>query len=138
MNIDCMDANSIEVYGGIFKSLQDAEEFMKVVNGKPERFYNELYLGGDFNGHIMIKFFDKKTNKVEELYKDFPFGDVIIKGLQDRFVSKLKRRVNTAIVIYDFYLLSHLTDRPYSVMREKKTDEFYIFDVESISPYKTN
>lgn len=99
MNIDCMDANSIEVYGGIFKSLQDAEEFMKVVNGKPERFYNELYLGGDFNGHIMIKFFDKKTNKAEELYKDFPFGDVIVKGLQDRFANKLKRKVNTAIVI---------------------------------------
>ena len=38
MNIDCMDDNSIEVYGGIFKSLQDAEDFMKVVNGKPERF----------------------------------------------------------------------------------------------------
>ena len=34
-----MDNNSIEVYGGIFKSLQDAEEFMKIVDGTPQRFY---------------------------------------------------------------------------------------------------
>ena len=41
-----MDHNSIEVYGGIFKSLQDAEEFMRVVDGVPQRFYKELYLQG--------------------------------------------------------------------------------------------
>ncbi len=39
-----MDYNSLEVYGGIFNSLQDAEDFMKIVDGKPQRFYDELFL----------------------------------------------------------------------------------------------
>ena len=60
-----MDNNSIEVYGGIFKSLQDAEEFMKIVDGTPQRFYRELYLQGEFKGQIDVKFFDKMTNKAE-------------------------------------------------------------------------
>lgn len=132
-----MDSNSIEVYGGIFKSLQDAEEFMKIINGKPQRFYNELYLQGEFKGRIEIKYFEKMTNKAEELYRDFPYGDVIVESLQARFTDKLKRRVNTAIVIYDFYLGEHFTGHLLSSMKEKKTDEFYLFNVDSIYPYKS-
>ena len=131
-----MDNNSIDVYGGIFKSLQDAEEFMKIVDGTPQRFYRELYLQGEFKGQIEVKFFDKMTNKAEELYQDFPYGDVIVEGLQARCSSKLKRRVNTAIVIYDFYLSGHFTGHLLGTMKEKKTDEFYIFNVDTIYPYK--
>ena len=76
------------------------------------------------------------TNKAEELYQDFPYGDVIVEGLQARCSSKLKRRVNTAIVIYDFYLSGHFTGHLLGTMKEKKTDEFYIFNVDTIYPYK--
>lgn len=131
-----MENNSVEVYGGIFKSLQDAEDFMQITDGIPLRFYQELYLQGDSKGRIEIKFFEKMTNKAEELYRDFPYGDVIVEGLQARFLSKLKRRVNTAIVIYDFYLPKHFTGHPMSVMKEKRTDDFYIFDIDSIFPYQ--
>lgn len=130
------DINKLEVYGGIFKSLQDAEAFMKIVDGIPQRFYQELYLQGDFEGRIEINFFERMTNKAEELYQDFPYGDIIVKGLQARFSSKLKRRANTAIVIYDFDLGAHFTGHPLSSMKEKKTDEFYIFNVDGIYPYK--
>ena len=54
------------------------------------------------------------------------------------FKEKAFKNQEFSLKKFNFYLLSRLTDRPYSVMREKKTDEFYIFDVESISPYKTN
>lgn len=133
-----MDYNSLEVYGGIFNSLQDAEDFMKIVDGKPQRFYDELFLQRDFKGHIEIKFFDKKTNKAEELYKDFPYGDVIVDGLKARFSNKLKRQVNTAIVIYDFYLGAHFTGHLLSTMKETRTYDYYIFDVNTIFPYKTD
>ena len=52
------------------------------------------------------------------------------------FADKLKRRVNTAIVLYDFDLGYHFTGRPLSVMRERKTDSFHIFSVESVYPYR--
>ena len=127
-----MDENSVAVYGGIFRSLQDAENFMALVDGKPKRFYEELYLQGDFKGQIEIKFLEKKTNKAEELYCDFPDGDTIVEGLKARFLSKLKRQVNTAIVIYGFYPGAHFTGHNYSMMREKKTEEFYLFHVDNI------
>ena len=52
-----IDKNMLEVFGGIFKSQQAAEEFMKIVDGKPKRFMEELFLQGDFIGHIEITFF---------------------------------------------------------------------------------
>lgn len=130
------DENMAEIFGGIFESRQAAEEYMQLVNGKPERFMDELYLQGDFTGHIEIRFFEKKTNSAEELFKDFPYGERIIQVLKAKFADKLKRKVNTAIVIYDFDWAGHFSSHFLSQMREKKTDKYHIFHVESVYPYK--
>ncbi len=130
------DKNMLEIFGGIFESQQAAEEFMKIVDGKPKRFMEELYLQGDFTGHIEIKFFEKKTNKAEELFIDFPYGEKIIAVLKAKFADKLKRRVNTAIVLYDFDWGGHFSSHFLSQMREKKTDEYHIFRIENVYPYK--
>ena len=37
-----LDKNMLEIFGGIFESQQAAEEFMKIVDGKPKRFMEEL------------------------------------------------------------------------------------------------
>ncbi len=130
------DKNMLEIFGGIFESQQAAEEFMKIVDGKPKRFMEELYLQGDFTGQIEIKFFEKKTNKAEELFVDFPYGEKIIDVLKAKFADKLKRRVNTAIVLYDFDWGGHFSSHFLSQMREKKTDEYHIFRIENVYPYK--
>ncbi len=130
------DKNMLEIFGGIFESQQAAEEFMKIVDGKPKRFMEELYLQGDFTGQIEIKFFEKKTNKAEELFIDFPYGEKIIDVLKAKFADKLKRRVNTAIVLYDFDWGGHFSSHFLSQMREKKTDEYHIFRIENVYPYK--
>ena len=130
------DQNMLEVFGGIFESLQAAEEFMKIEDGKPKRFMEELYLQGDFTGYIEIRFFEKKTNNAEELFKDFSYGEKIIEVLKAKFADKLKRRVNTAIVLYDFDWKGHFSSHFLSQMRERKTDEYYIFHVENVYPYK--
>lgn len=62
-NTMAIDKNMLEVFGGIFESQQAAEEFMKIVDGKPKRFMDELYLQGDFIGHIEIRFFEKKDKQ---------------------------------------------------------------------------
>lgn len=126
----------LEIFGGIFESQQAAEEFMKIVDGKPKRFMEELYLQGDFTGQIEIKFFEKKTNKAEELFIDFSYGEKIINVLKAKFADKLKRRVNTAIVLYDFDWGGHFSSHFLSQMREKKTDEYHIFRIENVYPYK--
>ena len=131
-----LDKNMLEVFGGIFESQQAAEEFMKIVDGTPKRFMEELCLQGDFIGHIEIRFFEKKTNRAEELFKDFPYGQKIIKVLKDKFADKLKRRVNTAIVLYDFDWAGHFSNHFLSQMREKKTDKYHIFRIENVYPYK--
>lgn len=131
-----LDDNTLEIFGGIFESREAAEDYMKIVNGRPERFMDELYLQGDFQGHVEIKFFEKKTNKVEELFRDFPYGERIVEVLKWKCINKLKRRVNTAIIIYDFYWAGHFSNHFLSQMREKKTDEYYIFHVENVYPYK--
>ena len=51
------DKNQLEIFGGIFESQQAVEDFMKIVDGIPKRFMEELYLLGDFVGHIEIRFF---------------------------------------------------------------------------------
>lgn len=131
-----LDENSLACFGGNFESLQEVEEFMKIVDGKPQRFMDELYLKGNFTGHIEIKFFDKKTNKAEELFEDFPYSEKIIEVLKAKFADKTKYRINTAIVIYDFYLSEHFSSHHLSQMCEKKTDKYHIFHIEDIFPYK--
>lgn len=131
-----LDENMAEIFGGIFESQQAAGEYFKLVDGKPKRFMDELYLQGDFTGHIEIKFFDKKSNNAEQLFKDFPYGEKIVEVLKAKFADKLKRRINTAIVIYDFDWAGHFSNHFLSQMREKKTDTYHIFHIESVYPYK--
>ncbi len=131
-----IDENMAEIFGGIFESQQAAEEYFKLVDGKPKRLMDELYLQGDFTGHIEIKFFDKKSNNAEQLFKDFPYGEKIVEVLKAKFADKLKRRVNTAIVIYDFDWAGHFSNHFLSQMREKKTDTYHIFRIENVYPYK--
>ena len=130
------DENMAEIFGGIFESQQAAEEYFKLVDGKPKRFMDELYLQGYFTGHIEIKFFDKKSNNAEQLFKDFPYGKKIVEVLKAKFADKLKRRINTAIVIYDFDWAGHFSNHFLSQMREKKTDTYHIFHIENVYPYK--
>lgn len=131
-----LDENTISLFGGIFESQQAAEEYMKIVDGCPKRLMEELYLKGDFVGHVEVRFFEKKSNRAEELFKDFPYGEKIIEVLKAKFKDKLKRRVNTVIVIYDFNWLTHLSDHFSSQMKERKTDEYHIFYIEDVYPYK--
>ncbi len=131
-----LDMNCLEVFGGIFESEQAVEEYMKIVDGKPQRFMEELYLQGDFAGHVQFKFLDKKSNKAEEVLADFPYGDKIIEVLKAKFADKFKRKVNTIIVIYDFHLGSHFSGHSLRQMKEKRTDEYYIFNIEDVYPYK--
>ena len=77
-----------------------------------------------------------ELDEAEELFAGFPYGERIIQVLRDKFADRLKRRVNTAIVLYDFDLGYHFTGRPLSVMRERKTDSFHIFSGESVYPYR--
>ena len=37
-----IDMNCLEVFGGNCKSLQDVEKYMEIINGKPEKFMEEL------------------------------------------------------------------------------------------------
>ena len=130
------DKDKLEIFGGIFESQQAAEDFMKTADGIPKRFMEELYLQGDFAGHIEIRFFEKKSNKAEELFRDFPYGEKIIETLKAKFADKIKRRINTAIVLYDFDWTAHFSNHFLSQMREKKTDKYHIFYIESVFPYK--
>ena len=109
---------------------------MKLEDGVPKRFMKELHLDGKFSGHIEIRFFEQKSNKAEELFADFPYGDKIIEVLKAKFRNKLKRKVNTAIVLYDFHLGSHFTGALMSLMTERKTDSYHIFNVDNVLPYK--
>jgi len=132
-----LDKNALACFGGIFESQQAAEEFMKIEDGRPKRFMEELCLQGDFIGRVEIRFFEKKTNRAEELFRDFPYGEKIVEVLKAKFADKLKRRVNTAIVLYDFYWsVGHFSNHCVSQMREKKTDEYHIFYVEDVYPYR--
>ena len=67
-------------------------------------------------------------NRTEELFKDFPYGEKIIKLLKAKFADKLKRRVNTAIVLYDFNWGGHFSNHYLSQMREKKTMDIIFFE----------
>ena len=132
-----MDINSLAVYGGIFESKQAAEEYIQLIDGKPQRLMDDMYLTGDFNGHIEIYFSDKSTNRAEELFCSLPYGENIVGMLKAMFKDKLKRKINTAIVIYDFYLgAEHFTGHSFKQMSEKKTENYYVFHIENICNYK--
>lgn len=130
------DDNMLEVFAGIFESQQAAEEYMKIIDGKPQKLMDDLYLKGDFSGWIEIKYFDKKSNQVDQLFQDFPYGERIIEVLKTKFYDKLKRKVNTAIVIYDFNWSGHFSNHLLKQMSEKKTEQYYIFHVENVYPYR--
>lgn len=131
-----LDENCLEVFGGLFESEQAVEEYMKIVDGKPKRFMEELFLQGEFVGHIEYKFLDKKSNRAEEVLLDFPYGDKIVEVLKAKFADKFKRKINTIVVIYDFRLGSHFSGHLLSQMKEKKTDDYYIFNIANVYPYK--
>lgn len=132
-----MDKDSAAVYAGVFRSKEEAEKYMELVDGKPQKFMDDMYLTGEFNGHIEIIYLDKKTNNAEALYKAMPYGDNIVGMLKAMFSAKLKRQVNTAIVIYDFYLgAEHFTGHTAKQMSEKKTEDHHIFHVGNIVQYK--
>ena len=63
--------NILEIFGGIFESQQAAEDFMKIVDGKPKRFMEELYLQGDCAEHIEVKSFEKSQIRQKNYLKIF-------------------------------------------------------------------
>lgn len=132
-----MDKDSATVYAGVFRSKEEAEKYMELVDGRPQKFMDDMYLTGEFNGHIVIMYLDKKTNNAETLYKAMPYGDNIVGMLKAMFSAKLKRQVNTAIVIYDFYLgAEHFTGHTAKQMSEKRAENYHIFHVVNIVQYK--
>lgn len=131
-----IDKNYISIFGGNFPSKEFAEDFMAITDGRPKRFMEELFLEGDFTGRVELKFFDTKSNLAEELFRDFSYGEKIIKVMKAKFDDKLKRRVNTAIVLYDFDWSGHFSSHFLSQMREKRTEEYHIFHVSDVYPYK--
>lgn len=130
--LERMDPVSLTVYGANFPSLEEARDFFRVVDGIPRRLYEEMYLQGEFRGRVELRYFPKKSNRAAELFADFPHGAYIIQSLAERFEDKLKRQVNTAVVIYGFYLGAHYTGRPGSVMREKKAPDYHVFAVDEL------
>lgn len=131
-HMENMDPVSTTLYGGNFPSREAALDFFRLEDGVPRRLYEEMYLQGDFHGAIELRFFPKKSNQAEELFADFPGGDAIVSALQERFLAKLKRRVNTAVAIRGFYLPAHFTGRPMSAMTEKRTADYHVFCIEEL------
>lgn len=131
-HMERMDPVSMTVYGGNFPSPEEARDFFRVEDGIPRRLYEEMYLQGEFRGRIEMRHFPQKSNSAAELFADFPYGAYIVRSLEERFLSKLKRRVNTAVVIYGFYLGAHYTGHAASVMREKKGPDYHVFAVEEM------
>ncbi len=136
MSMSTRDKNTLAVFGGNFPSEEFARDFMAIKNGRPERFMDELFLEGDFIGRVELKFFETKSNRAEELFIDFPHGKKIVEVMKAKFDDKLKRRVNTAIVLYDFDWGAHFSSHFLSQMREKRTEEYHIFHVSDVYPYK--
>lgn len=130
------DKNYLSVFAGNFPSREFAEDYMAITDGRPKRFMEELFLEGDFAGSVEVRFFETKSNRAEELYGDFSYGDKIIEIMKAKFDDKLKRRVNTAIVLYDFDWSGHFSSCLLSRMREKRTEEYHIFHVSDVYPYK--
>lgn len=131
-----MDEKCLEVFAGVFKSQQDLEAFIGVVDGNPVGLMNNLYLKGEFIGKVEYKYFDKKSKLAEELLIDFPYGEKIIEVFKAKKVDTFKKKVNAIVVLYDFHLGSHFSNHPASVMKGKKTDDYHIFNVDNVFKYK--
>ncbi len=131
-----MDKGTLAVYAGVFPSEQAAVEYMRLTDGVPRRFYDEMYLKGDFVGRIEIKYFDKSSNKAEDLFADFPCGDNIVGMLRAFRHDKMPRKMNTAIVIYEFYLGDHFTGHNLKQMTQKKGEDYSIIHIDNIVNYE--
>ena len=72
------DLSNLEVFGGVFESEQALQEYMGSDPEKPGRLMEDLYLWGDFIGHVEYRFLPKKTSSAEEALADFPYEEKII------------------------------------------------------------
>ena len=131
-----LDENCLEVFAGVFKSQQDVEDFLQITDGVPKGLMENLYLVGEFSGRVEYKFYEKKSNLAEDFIVDFPYGDKIIEVFKAKCVNKLKKKVNAIIVIYDFHLGNHFSNHPLGVMKEKKSDDYHVFSIDNVVPYK--
>ena len=132
-----MDSLNLEVFAGVFESEQAVEEYVRIVDGKPKQLMDDLYLQGDFIGHVEYRFFSEKTNSAEVALADFPYAGKIIEVLKAKFADKFKKKVNTVIVLYDFYLAEHFSNHSLRQMKECKKDNYHIFNVENVFNYRS-
>ena len=130
------DLSNLEVFGGVFESEQALQEYMGSDPEKPGRLMEDLYLWGDFIGHVEYRFLPKKTSSAEEALADFPYEEKIISVLKAKFSDKFKKKVNAVIVLYDFHLMSHFSRHNLRQMKEKRTDSYHIFSVDNVFNYK--
>ena len=47
-----MDSSNLEVFAGVFESEQAVEDYVRIVDGKPKQLMDDLYLQGEFIGHV--------------------------------------------------------------------------------------
>lgn len=132
-----MDKGSLAVYAGVFPDEKAAIDYMQLTDGKPMRFMEDMYLTGDFCGRIEIRYFSKSTNNALELFTEFPYSENIIGMLRAMYKEKLPRRMNTAIVLYDFYLgAEHFTGHSAKQMSQKKGEDYSILHIANIVHYQ--
>ena len=136
--IRVMDLTNLEVFAGVFETEKSVEEYVRIVDGKPKRLMDDLYLQGEFIGHVEYRFFSEKTNSAESALKGFPYGDKIIEVLKSKFANKFKKKVNTVIILYDFHLGSHFSNHNLRQMKECKKENYHIFSVENVFNYKND
>lgn len=131
-----LDLNCLEVFGGVFESEEALKEYMKSDDGTPKRIMEDLYLEGDFIGAVEYRFLPGKTNEAEKALAGMPYSDKIVEVLRAKFADKFKKKVNTIIVLYDFHLGNHFSRHNLKDMKERKTDNYCIFNIENVYPYK--
>lgn len=132
-----MDSSNLEVFAGVFESEQAVEDYVRIVDGKPKQLMDDLYLQGEFIGHVEYRFFSEKTNSAEVALADFPYGNKIIEVLKAKFADRFKKKVNTVIVLYDFYLGMHFSNHFLRQMKECKKENYHIFNVENVFNYRS-
>ena len=131
-----MDNGSLAVYAGVFPSKQAAVDFFRLTDDMPARLYSELYLQGEFSGQIGVGYFDKSSNKAEDLFADFPYSENIVGMLRAYRRDKMPRKMNTAVIIYNFYHCNHFTGHTIKQMTQKKGEDYSIFHIADIVNYK--
>lgn len=124
--------NWVTILAGNFKSIEHAEEFMKIgeINGerKPLQFMDAFKLKGNVEKKISISHFEKTSNMIEELFSGLPYGDRIEKEMLARYPKKkaIQKKVNTVIAMYDFNFMEHLDGRDIFDVKNEQLDVFYI------------